>query len=172
MLWRAFLMIPLSVVHAEAAHACHPPLPPDRLPDETDLAYNRRIVAQRIDDEARWLRDRQARGLEQAAMIFVARKTNWSPPLPPEIDYVPFYDYYLPVAWLRGPRVNAHFPVRLHFDNCVSRSIGDTSRSELGDQFVFFVRDGLLSEETIIDAIAANRVTNPTLVALVAQSPQ
>lgn len=184
MSWRGLLIVSVMVAgFAAEASACSPPMVEPPLAGESEEAYRQRVEAlerereaQRPQHEAELLRHRQAVGLEQATVIFIARSTmppqrraRAGRPIPPPV-FDPFVRYYRPVAWLRGPQTNARFRVHVSMNSCGGlSSVGDISLGE-PDELVFFARAGRLSEETLIDAIAADRVTDPALISFVAQT--
>ena len=47
-------------------------------------------------------------------------------------------------------------------------ALGDTTSSKEGDLFVFFARKGRISDDTLIDAIAVDKINDPALMDLVA----
>lgn len=166
---------------ASPAQACSPiPMEPP-LPGESDIAYRARIEVVRRDREAAWLKQRQANALQRADAIFIGRDTNWSPPyrqhyrngrpLPPKP--VSIYDqapsYFKPVAWLRGGPSAALFKVSRGYTTCGPMSIGDTTSSQTGSLYVFFARNGALSEDKLIDAIAVDSINDPALSGFVAK---
>jgi hypothetical protein len=185
---RAILAVSIAASASEA-HACSPIPPEPPLAGESTEAYRDRVEAlervreaQRPAREAEWLRQRQADNLEQASMIFIARNTPGMPlrrrstrlgrPIPLQsTDYLS--TYYTPVAWLRGPQTRARFRLQAGITTCGGLSgIGDTTLSEPGAEFIFFAIGVPFTELTLIDAIAIDRVTDPTLLAFVAQSRQ
>ena len=183
MSWRGFLIGGLMAAGLAAeARACSIWVEP-RLPGESRGAYRQRVAALareaealRPQREAQALRHRQAVALEQAAAIFIARSTYLPRPTAPDgrpmpreaID--PFIRHFRPVAWLRGPRADALFPVQVGMTSCGGfTSIGDVRLGGQDEEFVFFARGGPLSMNTLIDAIAVDRVTDPALIAFVAQ---
>jgi hypothetical protein len=186
MSWRAFLIVSAVVGgFPPEASACSPiPMEPP-LAGESNEAYRQRVEAlerereaMRPQREAEWLRDRQAEGLAQASVIFIARRTlppqpraRGGRPIPPPVfDPYSYSQFYRPVAWLRGPRTSTRFRVHIGTNSCGGvSSIGDISLGEPGEGFVFFARGGRLSEDTLIDAIAVGRITDPALIAFVAQ---
>jgi hypothetical protein len=190
MRWRVLAILGVSIAASvPEARACSPvPLDPP-LPGESSDAYRVRVEAlqrereaQRPALEAEWLRDRQAQGLEHAPIIFIARKTPWTPPprrstrrVPPppppvySLDYS--VSYYTPVAWLRGRPTSARFSVQATRNSCGGMTgVGDETLSEPGTEFIFFATGVPFTELTLIDAIAVDRVTDPTLVAFIARS--
>lgn len=174
---------------APEVRACSlvPPEPP--LAGEGNEAYQRRIEAlgrereaHRPAMEAEWLRHRQAEGLERASMIFIARNTPWaSPPvrsnrrrvpIPPPV-YSPYFSfsYFTPVAWLRGRQSRAPFRLEATMNSCGGLSgIGDATDSIPGAQLIFFATGEPFTSLTLIDAIAIDKITDPTLLAFVARS--
>lgn len=170
------------------AQACSPvPMPPP-LRDESPNAYKARVEALQRRQAAEWIRARQDRALKEADAIFIARDTVWTPPyrpapvrrgrsgepLPPppvplvEVEY-PAPSYYKPVDWLTGARSTALVRIARSNTTCGPMSIGDTSLSQPGNLYVFFARKGPLSEKNLIDAIAIDRISDPTLMTFVAR---
>ena len=81
MMWRGFpIMFLFAVAAAPNARACVPAPPEPMLAGESSEAYRQRVEALEAERRARWLRERQAEGLERATMIFIAREVPWSPP--------------------------------------------------------------------------------------------
>lgn len=166
---------------ASPANACMPVLPEPRPAGESDEAYKIRISAVQRERVATWLKERQAAVLQRADTIVIARDTVWSPPyrpqmrhgrpIPPTVQMIPYPapSYYKPIDWFRGLRTRALFRVRNSMTSCGAMSIGDTTYSQPGSLYVFFARKGSLSEKTLIDAIAVDRINDPTLMEFVAK---
>jgi hypothetical protein len=186
MRWLALAIMFASIAtSAPEARACEVGLLPPRLAGENDAAYRQRIAAlerereaQRPAREAEWLRYRQTEGLEHASMIFIARGTEppqehsarRSPPVLTRVEWPPS-SYYTPVAWLRGRQVSAPFLVRTSATSCGTLvGVGDANPGDPGAQFVFFASGEPFTGLTLMDAIAIDKVTDPTLVAFVARS--
>ncbi|WP_343520671.1 hypothetical protein [Sphingomonas sp.] len=176
-----------AALFAWPAWACSPvPMPPP-LPGESQQAYKARIAEEQRRQAERWLRNRQTDALQRADTIFIARETVWPPPSRPQarahrggaprpparIKSVSFVDpppaYFKPIDWFRGPRTRASFRIERSMTTCGVMSVGDTSLSTPSNLYVFFARKGPLSEKTLIDAIAADRIDDPALVAFVAR---
>ena len=165
---------------AAPAYPCtvSPPDPPR--PGESITAYYARISALHQQQEAASLKDRQTRGLQGADLIFIALETVWWPaprptsrngrPVLPRLKPVPYPapSYYKPIAWFRGLRVTDMFKLRRANTSCGPMGIGDTTFGKSGNLYVFFARKGQLSEKTIIDAIALERINDPALAEFVA----
>lgn len=178
MIWRLGLAACLGAMASHPVLACTIAPPPPPLAGETDAAYRARTAALRREQEASWLKERQADGLRQAARIFIAREVDWVPPsrakyrkgraiLPP-LAPVPFPppSYFKPVAWLRGTATRRTFKVNREMTSCGPMSIGDTTPGTIGKSYVFFAHKGQLSEKTLIDAIAMDRISDLVLVEL------
>ena len=176
--WTACLVAVAAM--ASPARACMPPLLDPMLPGETQDAYRARTDILQRERAAKWLKERQTDDLQRADAVFVARDTWWSPPprprlrggrpLPPKIMVIPYPapSYFKPVDWFRGPRTRALFRVTTSNTSCGPMSIGDTTFSQEGKLFVFFARKGPLSEKTLIDAIAIDRIDDPVLMEFIA----
>jgi hypothetical protein len=164
------------------------PMPPPR-PGESDHAYKARVAEEQRQQAAIWLRDRQADALQRADSIFIARETGWTPPYrpppapkarpgqpppfvplptPAAIDFPP-PSYFKPIDWFRGAQTRRLLRVNRSDTTCGPLSIGDTTFSEQGNLYVFFARKGPLSEKTLIDAIAVERINDPALMGFVAK---
>lgn len=173
---------------AYPASACSIALPPPALPGESPEAYKARIAEQERERIAARMRTRQANLLNHADLIFIGRDTAWAPryrppsarrdragrPLPPRpvrpvVIEIPAPSHYKPVAWFRGPQSQASFKVSRSQTTCGAMSIGDTTNSTEGDLYLFFARKGPLSEKTLIDAIALDKIDDPALIAFVAK---
>lgn len=190
MMGRIALVAALSVatLFASPARACSPvPVPPP-LPGESPEAYKARIAEQERKQAADWMRARQTRALQQADLIFIARDTAWMPPyrpppvrrgragqplppkpIPPVLIEYPAPSYFKPIGWFRGAQSPTLFRVNRSLTSCGPMSIGDTTNSSEGNLYLFFARNGPLSEKTLIDAIAIDRIDDPALVAFVAK---
>jgi len=77
--------------------------------------------------------------------------------------------YFNPVAWFRGQPSQAPFHVERIKTMCGLIGVGDTVHSQPGNLYVFFARKGPLSEKTLIDAIAVDKIDDPALAAFVAK---
>lgn len=179
--------VALTALLSASAMACSitPPEPP--LPNESDEAYKVRIETQEKERAERWAKERQQSALEQADLIFIARNRDWYPPAPkpkpqpkaraghlppPPVPIKPaLFDpnilryYFKPVAWFRGAEVTELFQVQSYMTNCGGHSgLGDTVYSDPGDVFLFFAHKTPLTRDTIIDAIALDKIDNPALV--------
>lgn len=173
---------------ASPASACSIALPPPALPGESPEAYKARIAEQERKQTEAWMRTRQANLLNHADLIFIGRDTPWAPryrpspsrqdragrplpprPVPPILIEIPAPSHYRPVAWFRGPPSQALFKVSRSQTTCGAMSIGDTTNSTEGDLYLFSARKGPLSEKTLIDAIALDKIDDPALIAFVAR---
>lgn len=173
---------------ASPASACSIAMPRPALPGESPEAYKTRVAEQERKQTEEWMRTRQANMLKHADLIFVGRDTAWaqryrpSPtrrdragrplpprPVPPILIEIPAPSYYKPIDWLRGARSTTLFKVSRSNTTCGSMSIGDTTYSQPGNLYVFFARKGPLSENTLIDAIALDKIDDPALVPFVAK---
>lgn len=191
MIGRIALVAALSVaaLFASPALACSPvPVPPP-LPGESPEAYKARIAEQERKQAADWMRARQTNALQHADRIFIGRDTAWVPPyrqppvrrtrsgqpipppvpVPPVVIEYPAPSYFKPVGWFRGTQSRTLFRVNRSLTSCGPMSIGDTTNSEPGNLYVFFARKGPLSEKTLIDAIAVDKIGDPALLAFVAR---
>lgn len=166
--------------------ACVITMPPP-LPGESPQAYQTRVAEERRQEAERWAKARQADALREADRIFIGRYTFWSPPYrpapvrrarpgqppplvplpaPPRIKF-PLSSYYEPIDWFRGAPSTALFRVRGENTSCGPTSIGDTAGGSEGALYLFFARKGPLSEKTLIDAIALDKIDDPVLLAFV-----
>lgn len=170
----------VALLSVSPANACSiaPPEPPHQ--GESDQDYHIRTEALARENEARWLKERQERNVQQADWVFVARHIQWSPPYKPKyrngapvpippikFDY-PVPVHFKPLTWLKGPELSKTFKVSTYNTSCGPMSLGDTMFSEVGDLFVFFARKGRISDDTLIDAIAVDKINDSALVDLVA----
>lgn len=159
------------------------------LPGETDEAYRIRVVALEQEQAVRWAKDRQVRALT-ANLIFIARNREWTPPaphpkplpklrpgqpppppvlIPPVLIQFPAPDYFKPVAWFRGPKITDLFQLRADNTTCGLSGLGDTTHSQPGDVFIFFARKSPVTRDTLIDAIALDKIDDPALLEFVAK---
>lgn len=182
--------IAIAMMTPSMGSACvmAPPEPP--LPDESDEAYRTRVAAKEKEQAERWAKERQESALQQADLIFIARNRDWYPPSPPQprvklrpgqippppmpIKPVPIdpnvaKSYFKPVAWFRGDKVTDLFQIRNYMTSCGFQGFGDVRFPEPGDLFLFFARKTPLTDDTVIDAIALDKIDNPQLVEFVAQ---
>jgi hypothetical protein len=168
-----------AVFAVSPADACSiaPPQPP--LPGESDKDYHTRTEALAHENEVRWLKERQEGNLQRADWVFVARHVEWSPPynpskpkyrngipviIPrPKFEY-PTPTYFKPLRWLKGPEYSKVFKVETFNTSCGPMSLGDTKFSEHGSLFVFFARKGRITDNTLIDAIAVDKINDPALI--------
>ena len=181
-LWRftqtAGVTLALFAVTPAIACTIRPPEPP--LPGESDDNYRIRTETLAREQETRWLKERQERNLLQADWVFVAKQVYWSPPYktkyrngvrlpvpPPKFEY-PAPRHYKPLTWLKGPEHSEIFKVTTDNTTCGLMALGDTTSSMEGDLFVFFASKGRISDDTLIDAIAIDRINDPALMGLVA----
>jgi hypothetical protein len=160
--------------------ACTIRLPEPPLPGESDDAYRVRTEALAREQEVRSLKERQENDLLQADWVFVARHVYWSPPykpkyrngvplpIPPVKFEYPAPIHFKPLTWLKGPEYSQIFKVTTHNTTCGPMALGDTTFSMEGDLFVFFARKGQISDKTLIDAIAVNKINDPALIDFVA----
>lgn len=180
MVWRFGFAVYFAVMVAAPAHPCKVPPPEPRRLGESITAYDARIAKLHQEREEARLKDRQTRGLQGAELIFIARETvSWLAPRPtsrngrpvlPRLKPVPYPvpSNYRPIAWFRGPRVTDMFKLQRANTSCGPMGIGDTTFGKSGNLYVFFARKGQLSEKTIIDAIALERINDPALAEFVA----
>ncbi len=171
-------IVGLALFSVSPAVACSiaPPEPP--LPGESDQDYRARTEAVGRENEARWLKERQERNLQAADWVFVARHIYWSPPYKPKyrngvpapilLPEYPLPTYFKPLTWLKGPELSKTFKVKTYDTTCGPMALGDTTFSTEGDMFVFFARKGRISDDTLIDAIAVDKVNDPALMDFVA----
>jgi hypothetical protein len=181
-----------SIMLADPASACVPLLPEPRLEGESDLAYQTRVEKMKREwDEQRAVR-RQQNALN-APTLFIARAASatvyrqeaekWSaeqaklrkpgeppaPPIPPPPPQVPGPLYFQPITWIKGTGSPAMLRIEAHVTMCDSWWLGDTSSAKEGEDLLFSAREGPISENTLIDAIAIDKITEPELVELVAK---
>ena len=184
MSWRTGLACVLLATAAVAtnAHACTPQEPLPRLAGESDDAYKTRTDAVWRGLQATWLKQRQSDDLQRATVIFIARDTAWAPPqkpryrngrlLPPVVPAFryPPPSYYKPIDWFRGPKSTDLFKLDRGMTSCGGAvSVGDASFSEPRTLFVFFASKWPATEDTLIDAIALDRINDPALMDFVAR---
>lgn len=169
-----------ALLSVSPANACSiaPPEPP--LPGESVQDYRIRTDALERENEARWLKERQERNLEQADWVFVAQHIAWPPtyrtryrngvpvPVPPIKFEYPAPIHFKPLKWLKGPEYSKLFKVTTENTSCGPMALGDTTFSAEGDLFVFFARKGRISDATLIDAIAVNKINDAALIDFVA----
>lgn len=172
--------VTLALFAVSPANACTIRLPEPPLAGESDGAYRARIEALEREQQTRWLKERQENGLQRADWVFVGRQILWSPtfkpryrngmpvPVPlPKFEY-PAPRYFKPLTWLKGPEYSKIFKVSTGNTSCGPMALGDTTSSKEGDLFVFFARKGRISDDTLIDAIAVDKINDPALMDLVA----
>jgi hypothetical protein len=168
--------VTLALLAVTPADACTIRLPEPPLPGESDDAYRVRTEALAREQKVRWLKERQENDLRRADWVFVARHISWSPtykpkyrngvPLPiplPKFQY-PAPMHFKPLTWLKGPEHNKTFKLSTYNTSCGPMALGDTTFSEEGDLFVFFARKGRISDDTLIDAIALDKINDPALI--------
>ena len=98
-----------------------------------------------------------------------ARPGRPPPPVPlPRLIPYPAPTYFKPIDWFRGAKTTALFKVSRSNTSCGPMSLGDTTFSQAGSLYVFFARNGPLTERTLIDAIAVDKITDPVLIDFVA----
>ena len=170
----------VAMLSVSPANACTIRQPEPPLPGEGDDAYRVRTETLAREQQARWLKERQEYNLQQADWVFVARHISWAPhykqryrngvpvPVPlPEIDYrAPMH--FKPLTWLKGPKLSKAFKVSTYNTSCGPMALGDTTFSAEGNLFVFFARKGRISDDTLIDAIAVEKINDPALKDFVA----
>lgn len=153
-------------------------MPPEpRLEGESDQAYQARVDTLRREQAERWLKERQAVALRRAEVIFIARDTAWYPDARPRVRNgrllplrplsYPAPSYFKPLAWFRGRRTTDLFQLRAGYSSCGPMGFGDTTSSRHGDRFVFFARKGRVTQDSLIDAIAIDKIDDPALLAFV-----
>lgn len=177
-----------AALAASPAWACTIQPPPAALPGESPDAYKARVRELYRKEAADLARMRQTDALRNADLIFIARDTAWAPryrsppvrrgragqplppvPLRPVVVKYPAPSYFTPIDWLRGARTDTLFRVERFDTSCGPQGFGDTMPSQPGDLYLFFARRGPLSEKTLIDAIALDKIDNPALTAFVAR---
>ena len=170
------LAIALSVaaLASSQAWACARAPTPPRLSGESTEAYAARIGELNYKRELESARMRQAEGLRGADFIFIARDTaapnrTSTTYRPTGARAAPPPAYYKPIDWFRGQRSTASFRVQRSMTMCGILSFGDTSPSRPGNLYLFFARKGPLSEKTMIDAIALDKIDDPALSTFVAK---
>ncbi|THD38026.1 MAG: hypothetical protein E7773_03385 [Sphingomonas sp.] len=168
------------------AHACMPWMGPPMLEGESQQAYAKRADEARLKQIADAQRKRQTDGLQQAATIFVGRFVYWfppyrptppkpgQPPAPPKPIPIPDMtnpgpSYFKPIAWFRGTPTRALVRTRNSYTSCGPMGFGDTTFATEGDLYLFFARKGPLIEKNLIDAIAIDKIDDPTLIEFVAK---
>ncbi|HEY0597131.1 hypothetical protein, partial [Sphingopyxis sp.] len=90
------------------------------------------------------------------------------PPVPPPPPEFPVPLHFQPVAWIKGTGSSAIFRIETHMTTCSYWSLGDTRSAGEGTGLLFSARESPISESTLIDAIAIDKITEPELVKLVA----
>ena len=174
---------------ASPARACTSALMPPPRSGESADAYSARVAEERRQQAEKWAKERQVIALRDADRIFIGRDTFWTPPyrsppvrrarsgqppqlvpppVSPRIEF-PVSSYYKPIGWFRGEPSTGLFRVKGENTSCGPMSIGDTTNSTEGDLYLFFARKGPLSEKTLIDAIALDKIDDPLLLAFVAK---
>jgi hypothetical protein len=168
----------LALFAVSPANACSLRPPEPLLPGESDQDYRTRTEALARENEVRWLKERQENRLQRADWVFVARHVDWPPPNKPRkpkyrngvlvIAPQPMFGstarHFKPLRWLQGPEYNKIFKVERHNTNCGPKALGDTTFSNEGNLFVFFARKGPISDDTLIDAIAVDKINDPALM--------
>lgn len=181
--WRvaapAFLLA--TTMLAPDAQACMPMPPEPRLEGESDAAYKTRTDTLLRERQAAWFKERQTDDLQRAAIIFVARDTDWWPtpkpryrngrPLPPVVPmlHYPAPSYFKPIDWFRGPKSTGLFKLTPDNTSCGPMGVGDTTWSQTGNLFVFFAKKWPATGDTLIDAIAVDKIDDPVLLPFVAK---
>ncbi len=175
----------LAVLASQSALACVflpiTVVPEPTLPGESPEAYAARVKELMAQREAQWDLEQQAYDLERADLIFIARKTQ----LPPSVQPVSGQSeiivqglrnsnlqrvHFTPIDWFKGPVSRQTFLNRLWENDCGWTRFGDvTADDAIGQRYVFFARSGRISQDTLIDAIAVDRITDPALLDFVAR---
>ena len=182
MSWRAATLgfVLLASTNGVAAYACQPAIPEHRIEGESDQAHKARVDTLVRDREAAWFKQRQIDDLQRATVVFIARDTDWWPmprqryrngrPLPPVIPKFryPASSYFKPIDWLRGGKSTDLFAVERYYTSCGPMSLGDTNFSEKGQLFVFFASKWPANRDTLIDAIALDKINDAALMGFVA----
>lgn len=173
-----------SIIVANPASACTPPRPPEPQPEGESLsAYQARIEKMKHEYDE-W---RKQRALN-APIIFISRKANTAffqqeaekleaaqskpkkhgqpPPPPPQFRLI---GYFQPIAWVKGTGAQAILLIKTPITGCGYEPLGDTESAKEGEHLIFFAQDGPISENTLIDAIAIDKITEPELLELVAR---
>lgn len=176
-----------AIIIADPASACLPPVPEPRLAGESDLAYHARAEKMSREYEEQRSSRRQQSALS-APILFIAREASadfyrqeaakWAasqpkpkpgePPVPPPPPQVPIPLYFQPVTSIKGARSPQIFRIETHMACGSYWSLGDTRSTGEGTYFLFSAREGPISENTLIDAIVIDMITEPELVKLVA----
>ncbi|RYD48896.1 MAG: hypothetical protein EOP60_14845 [Sphingomonadales bacterium] len=184
MIWRTGMtaFFTAMALAGSPAMACTPAPVEPRLAGEDEQIYRTRVDALERTRAARWKKQRQESALERADLIFIAGDTPWSPPpyrlrmrnglvMPPQIRPIPYPapSYFKPVAWLRGPKTTDLFQLVADNTSCGPMGVGDTTYTRPGKRYVFFARKGRVTRETLIDAIALDKIDDPALIAFVEQ---
>ena len=176
-----------AITVAVPASACLPPVPEPRLAGESDLAYQARVEKMSREYEEQRSSRRQQSALS-APILFIAREAStdfyrqeaekWAasqpkpkpgePPVPPPPPQVPIPLYFQPVTWIKGMGAPEIFRIETRRTCGSYSSLGDTRSTGEGTDFLFSAREGPISENTLIDAIAIDMITEPELVKLVA----
>jgi len=177
-----------SIMLANSALACVPDPRQSQQEGESVDAYQARI-GKLERERSEW----RQRGALKAPTLFIARAATAdfldqeaaerrasepSPPaepgeqpvvIPPPPLAVTGPRYFRPITWLRGTGSQDLVRIETRQTSCGYMSMGDTLFAKDGVDYVFAAREGPISENTLIDAIAIDRITEPELVALVAR---
>ncbi len=188
-----------AALAAPPSSACEPPIRPEQLPGESTRAYEARLTQlDREQEQTRQAEAFRQAGLILIARhslwagphmpapvhrpssrpvyrpkgLPIGRPLAYTiPPPPPPRGEIgesgPIY--FKPVAWFRGQQAQALFRVERGWTMCGPSGFGDTPYSRPGNLYVFFARAGPLSENTLIDAIALDKVDDPALLTFVAK---
>ena len=177
-----------AIILAEPASACTPIPPEQRLEGESDLAYQARVekIGHERDEQRALQRQQSALiapvlfiGREASAAVYRLEAEKWSaeqanlrkpgePPIPPPPLHVPQPRYFEPIVWINGTGSQSIFRIEASVTMCGTWWRGDTGSAGEGALLLFSARQGPISENTLIDALAIDKITEPELVELVA----
>lgn len=181
-----------SILLADPAPACVTPPREPQMEGESFSAYEARVEKMEREQDEQRVASRQQRALN-APTLFIARaatggfleqeaaKRQADQPsgsaqpseqpviIPPPPLAVEGRRYFRPIAWLRGTGSQDLVQIETRQTTCGYMSLGDTLFPNDGVQYVFAAKEGPISENTLIDAIAIDKITEPELVELVAR---
>lgn len=173
-----------SIMLADPAAACVPDPRESQQQGESVAAYEARV--QKMERErSEW----RQQGALRAPTLFIARAATGEffaqeaakrqagqpsgsePPvvIPPLPMAVTAPRYFRPIAWLKGSGSPDLIPIETRQTTCGYMAMGDTLFAQDGVEYVFAAREGPISEKTLLDAIAIDKITEPELVELVAR---
>lgn len=182
----SFAALAGSILLANPASACVPDPRAWQQEGESVAAYEARV--QKMERERS---ERRQQGALNAPTLFIVRAATgeffeqeaakWraaeqmrsaqsgEPPIPPPPPAFPAPAYFRPIAWLRGAGSPDLISIETRQTTCGYMAMGDTLFAKDGVEYVFAAREGPISEKTLLDAIAIDKITAPELVELIAR---